>query len=321
MELDNPPICAPLLEDAIDRYPLKVTPDTAIVSIIALMSQLRVSSCSLPSSNLSSDFNPIQEARSSCVLVMRDRELIGIFTERDLVQLTAAGKNLESLTVAEVMAHPVITLPQANFSDVFAALFLFRRYRIRHLPLVGDRGEVVGVVSPESIRSCLRPANLLKLRRVAEVMETQVIQASLTASVLSLAQLMARHRVSCVVILEEVAERGYLPVGIVTERDLVQFQFLGLDLSKIKAETVMSTPLFLLSPEDTLWTAYQQMQRRHVQRLVVSWNWGEQIGLVTQTRLLRVFDPVEMYGVIETLQRTLHQLEAEQTERSQKLIN
>ena len=67
----------------------------------------------------------------------------------------------------------------------------------------------------------------------------------------------------------------------------------------------MSTPLFLASPEDSLWTAHQEMQRRRVQRLVVSWNWGLGLGIVTQTSLLQVFDPIEMYGVIETLQDSL----------------
>ncbi len=77
----------------------------------------------------------------------------------------------------------------------------------------------------------------------------------------------------------------------------------------------MSTPLCLLSPEDSLWTAHQQMQQLHVRRLVVSWNWGRDLGIVTQTSLLRIFDPVEMYEIIETLQRTVQQLEAEKAER------
>lgn len=80
----------------------------------------------------------------------------------------------------------------------------------------------------------------------------------------------------------------------------------------------MSTPLFLLTPEDSLWKAHQEMQRRHVRRLVVSWNGGKGLGIVTQTSLLKVFDPVEMYEVIETLQRTIKQLEAEKAELLQR---
>jgi signal-transduction protein with cAMP-binding, CBS, and nucleotidyltransferase domain len=80
----------------------------------------------------------------------------------------------------------------------------------------------------------------------------------------------------------------------------------------------MSTPLFLLSPEDSLSTAHQEMQRRRLQRLVVSWDWGRGLGIVTQTSLLRVFDPMEMYGVIQTLQQTVQQLQAEKAELLRK---
>jgi hypothetical protein len=55
------------------------------------------------------------------------------------------------------------------------------------------------------------------------------------------------------------------------------------------------------------------MQKRRVGRLVVSWNWGRGLGIVTQTSLLRVFDPMEMYGVIENLQQTIQQLESERS--------
>lgn len=314
MQFNNALICAPDLEEAIDRQPLIVAPDTPLVSAIALMSQVRGNSCLLDSLNSKSDLPAVNDARSSCVLVMRGSQLLGIFTERNIVRLIASDLNFEQTTIAEVMSHPVITLKLADFQEIFAALFLFRRHQIRHLVIVDDQGQLVGVVSPESIRQVLRPANLLKLRRVSEVMTKQVIRAPLTASALSLARLMAEHQVSCVVITQESGEGGLYPVGIVTERDLVQFQALQLDLFKTQAQTVMSTPLFLLSPEDFLWHAYQEMQRRRVGRLVVSWNWGRGLGILTQTSLLRVFDPIEMYGVIETLQRTVKQLEVEKAE-------
>ena len=286
-------------------------PETRLVEAIALMSQTRGNCCTLSDDDSLSEKIPMQEGRSSCVLVMQEQELLGIFTERDIVRLTANGISFAEVKIAEVMAQPVVTLPKTAFQDIFAALFLFRRYRIRHLPTVDENGQLIGIISPESIRRVLRPANLLKLRRVSDVMSSQVIHAPLTASVLNLARLMAENRVSCVVMTEEDGEGGFLPVGIVTERDIMQFQSLQLDLSKTEAEAVMSTPLFLLDPKDSLWTVHQEMQQRRVRRLVVSWNWGRGLGIVTQTSLLRVFDPMEMYGIVETLQQTVAQLEAE----------
>ncbi|PSB03661.1 CBS domain-containing protein [Merismopedia glauca] len=311
MEINDPFLHIPVVETAIERDPLVVSPQTSLSSAIALIYNSRSSSCLLDEETLKSDFEPA----SNCVLVIQAGELVGILTARDIVRLSVAETDFQAVAVEEVMAHPVVTLSLAAFEDLFAAVFLLRRYRIRHLPIVDDEGQVIGVVSPESIRRSLHPANLLKLRRVADVMSTNAIHAPMSASVFTIAQLMVEHRISCVVITHTQTDKSLsgerIPVGIITERDIVQFQALGVNMNGVRAQDVMSTPLFLLHPEDSLWKAHQQMQQRRVQRLVVSWDWGKGLGILTQTSLLRIFDPVEMYGVIQSLQRTVEQLQSE----------
>ena len=315
MQFKDPLLTTPDLEAAIDRDPLIIKPETSLVKAIALMSQARGRRCMIPTANSSEEIIFNHKANSSCALVMDDLKLLGILTERDIVRLTAEEIDFDTIKVAEVMTQSVVTLAQQNCKDIFAALFLFRRYRIRHLPIVDQDDNLIGIISPETIRQAMRPANLLKLRRVADVISHNIIHAPLNTSVLNLARLMSINRVSCVVITEnEPADNILIPVGIITERDIMQFQSLQIRLDRVEAQEVMSTPLFLLSPEDSLLTAHKEMQRRRVRRLVVSWNWGQQLGLVTQTSLLRIFDPMEMYSVIETLQNTIQQLEQEKTE-------
>ena len=311
MPFDAASAWVPSLEDAIEHQPLTVSPDTSLVNAITLISQAHHQMCLLTEEAISAN-RLAKRGAASCVLVTQGRTVLGILTERDVVRLTAQAFDLRTTTVAEVMAHPVVTLPEHSVQDIFAALFLFRRYRIRHLPVVDGQKQLVGIISHESIRQVLRPANLLRFRRVSDVMSVNVIHAPLTATVLQLAQLMATHRVSCIVITQSDVDDIEQPVGIVTERDIVQFQALQIAFAKTEAQAVMSSPLFLLSPQDSLWIAHQEMQTRRVGRLVVSWNWGQGLGIVTQTSLLRVFDPMEMYGVIENLQQTIHQMEAKQ---------
>ena len=249
---------------------------------------------------------------------MKDGKILGILTERDIVKLTASAIAFTDYTVAEVMTQSVVTLKEANFPDIFAALFLFRRYRIRHIPLVDSNEQLLGVISPATIRNAMRPANLLKLRRVADVMSQDVVTAAAEHSVKTIAQLMAEKHVGCVILVAEDPDREIQsPVGIITERDIIQFQTLQLSLEQILALEVMSAPLFLLSPEDSLLAAHQEMERKRIRRLVVSWNWGRGLGLITQTSLLRIFDPMEMYAVIESLQHTVQKLEQE----NQELLN
>jgi signal-transduction protein with cAMP-binding, CBS, and nucleotidyltransferase domain len=300
----------PPLAEAIDRHPLIVDPNTCLRDVVTLMYETAERSHLALESSQAQPSNSLWGARSSCVLVMQNEKLLGIFTERDLVQLTASGTDLRSTKICTVMHHPVLTMSEQALHNVFAALFLFRRHRIRHLAITDEQQQLIGVVSLDSIRHILRPTNLLKIRRVAEVMTNQVTTALPSAPVVELTELMAVNQISCIVIVEETNQDDAIqrPVGIVTERDIVRFQALGLNINTIQAQAVMSTPLFLLSPEDSLWTAHQEMEQRQIRRLVVSWNWGEKLAIVTQTSILRVFDPIEMHDVIETLQRTIQQL-------------
>jgi len=297
-------------KQTIVQNPLIVRKETDLKEVINLMIQARSSQCYLPSSN-----SPTTGNSASCVLVMSDKQVLGIVTERDLVKLAAQGKKLVDIQVTEVMTRQVITLKISEFKDVFTPLSLLREYRIRHLPIVDDQGDILGIVTPESLRQTLRSTDLLRFRQVQEVMGSQVIHAPSTASVLELAKLMAEYRVSCVVIAEASEQKtSQIPVGIVTEQDIVQFQALEINLQKTQATTVMSTPLFCLRPEDSLWLAHQQMQKLRVQRLVVAGTEGELIGIITQTSLLQILNPVEMYGVLEILQRKVLQLEAEKVQ-------
>ena len=304
MASQSPLAVTPSTTSAINRAPLKVSPDTSVAGVLHQMSH-------------GSD-----GIRTSCAVIIDDSEaVIGIITERDIVRLTArqhqTAQSFTDVAVSAVMTTPVKTLPLEAFQVIFAVLFLFRRYRIRHLPIVDELGHLIGVVTPASIRRVLKPANLLKLRRVLDIMTTEVVKAPADTLVIFLAQLMAQHRVSCVVIVETtvIEENGEPsinpPIGIVTERDIVQYQSLALNLHQLSAREVMSTPLFLLDPKDSLWEAHQAMQERKVRRLVVSWNWGRDIGIITQTSLLSVFDPIEMCSIIDSLQKTVQQLTAE----------
>ena len=60
------------------------------------------------------------------------------------------------------------------------------------------------------------------------------------------------------------------PVGIVTERDLVNKVLVGgLDPAKTSVSDIMSTPLITVDPEDDLLKATQVMKEQNVRKLVV----------------------------------------------------
>ena len=282
-----------LLLQALERNPLTITPDRLVVEAIA----------------------QISATRSSYTLIAQQQQLLGIFTERDIVRLTANETPLEGVTISEVMTQNLITLSLAEASNIFSVLALLRAAKIRHLPITDENGKLLGVVTADSLRAILKPSDLLKMRLVAEVMVTEVITASVNASVFQVAQLMATHGKSCVVICAQ--ETGFLrkPVGIITERDIVKFKIQGLDLCQTSAETVMSCPLLPTQLNFTLWHTHQLMQQYNIRRLVVVDEAGYLAGIVTQTSLLQLLEPTEMYATVEILEHVI----AEKTQQLQQM--
>jgi signal transduction histidine kinase len=315
------------LEKIIDRNPLVVIPSVMLSEVIHLMSQRWGSSCQMSSSE-SHDSNLLASSSASCVLVASDNQLQGIFTERDLVRLISNHVKIEGVTVAEVMTKKVITLKQNDFEDVFKTIQLIRQHRIRHLPVVDDKNTLVGLVTTTKLREMVQPSDLLRFRQISEVMNAEIIHAPLTASIHHITRLMTQHKISCVVIVEELNDTprnkatqdsppALFPIGIVTERDIVQIQKLGISFTT-QAQTVMSAPLILVNPSDSLFKVNQLMRSRHVRRLVVAGEQGELKGIITQSQILKMLDPVEMYGVLELLQNKVNQLQAEKFELLQR---
>jgi len=300
------------LKSAIIREPLIVNAGATVMEAIALMSSGRVQ-CDAEnhSDNHQQQFQ--QEARSSCVLVLEEEKLIGVVTERDVVRLSAQQLDLNRLLVREVMAHPVVTMRESDLTDLLLAVNLIQQYHIRHLPLLDDQDLLVGMVTHESLCQITRPIDLMRLRLVSEVMTSDVVCAAPDCSMLAIAQMMAGQKISSVMIVEtcRTDDSLQIPVGIVTERDVVQFQALGLNLETCIAHTVMSTPIFAVTPEDNLLTVQQIMEQRLVRRLAVTGEFGELLGIVTQTSLLQALNPIEMYNLAKVLEAKVEQLESE----------
>ena len=240
------------LKTAIVRNPLVVTVETTVIDTVAQMSGIRTV-CTANSGADQAD-NIHQEARSSCVLVMKDKNIVGILTERDIVRLSAQQRSLDRVTTQEVMASPVVTMQEADFTDLFSAVNRLQQHRIRHLPILDQDSCLVGIITHESLRQLARPVDLLRLRLVSEVMTANVVCATPSTSMLAIAQLMAKHRVGSVLVTRSQDDLAgnllQIPLGIITERDIVQFQSLGLSLAQVEVQSVMSAPVFAVQPAD-----------------------------------------------------------------------
>ncbi|MFB8791682.1 MAG: CBS domain-containing protein [Potamolinea sp.] len=346
MQTETAPINLLSLEHLIDTQPLTVEPETPLVDVIGLMCQGQKTAPVYSSRVIAlvDDKHTLHNTRTntplasinntvptSCILVMEGEKLVGIFTVGDLIRLMVSDINLREIKIADLIRKSPHILTLSESCNFFTVLSLFHQHQIHHLPVLNSNGKLLGIINTESICRALEGMNFLKLRHVYQAMKQTVIHVPMSLDILSLARLMVRDSVSYVVLTQEKGlkidwgsiqenpnlstSQSLIPVGIVTERDLIRFlqlSLLGLDLSKTPAQMVLGKPLFHLSPEDSLCSVLEQMlQPWGLQHLLVYQDQENWLGVISQEDLLRAFEPMAMLGIIEKLQQTVEEQKAE----------
>lgn len=292
------------LESAIDSRPLTLSATAPLTEAIHILGKAK-SSCNLPGLELSLDFALIQEARASAIFVTQEGQLLGVITEQLLIQTIASGRDFTRATVAEIM-QPSISLVKTNDQDVFTALAMMRQHQCQHLPILNAEEQLVGIVTPATLRHRLQLDELLKQRQLADIAIPPVIQAPETASVQRVARLMADHQVDCVVLTAE-AEGHPQPVGILLAQNLIQLQALNLNLVEIVARQVMARPLLCFPASESILAAYWRMQQEKAKRFGVVGEDGTLLSIVTPTSFLEGLDLDSMRRTIEQVQQSIEQ--------------
>ncbi|WP_310489114.1 PAS domain S-box protein [Chamaesiphon sp. VAR_69_metabat_338] len=111
-------------------------------------------------SHLDATHPPGDRHAYSYALVLAAARPIGILTQRDMIGLVAAGHDLATVKVIDVMTAPVITLEQAAMTDVLTVWSVIQQHGIRHLPIVDECGLLVGMVTADEL---LQGGDLLEL--------------------------------------------------------------------------------------------------------------------------------------------------------------
>jgi CBS domain-containing protein len=160
-------------------------------------------------------------------------------------------------------------------------------------------------------------------QKLRKIMVENVITAKSNDSVGQAAELMNKHEIGCVIIVD-----NGRPVGVVTERDMIKRVVgRGKQSEKEKVADIMSAPLVEASPEMLAGDAAKLMLERNIKKLPIVEN-GQLLGLVTLTDLIRSEGVVEflnglsLNGVSTRLKKAMDiYFDAEQsTGQAKKLI-
>ena len=267
---------------------ITVSPDTPLADVLASMESLRI----------------------SCIVAVDEARVPrGIFTEQDAIRLMAERTPVAQTRMADVMSSPLLTAPlDMDFRDGYR---LVAEKGYRHLVVVDDEGKLSGIVSEADFLHHMGMEYLVELKTVGSAMASNVATLTEDATLADAVGLMARQKISCVVVA-----RDGKPVGILTERDTVALARTVSNPAQVHIARVMKSPVQTIEADLPLQQAMKQMQQAGVRRLVVVE--GEILtGIVTRHDIVKTMQGRYIEFLHETLERQRKELVKTKTQLEQ----
>jgi len=89
----------------------------------------------------------MKEKGVGSVLVIENGELVGIVTERDIVNsVVAENKNTQTIKLSEIMTLREDMISIAPGKDIYDAMIIMKDNNVRRLPVI-DNGKLVGLLT------------------------------------------------------------------------------------------------------------------------------------------------------------------------------
>ncbi|GAB1542363.1 hypothetical protein NUACC21_50370 [Scytonema sp. NUACC21] len=147
-------ISLPCLDSVIDYAPLTIAAEETLSDAVALINE----------------FQP----RTGCLLVLDNRQVVGLLTEQDIVQIAFSDVNFKTVKIFEVMKTTVVLRkPSEILNNIVSVLTFLRLHHLPVLPVVDEEERLIGVISHESICQSLE-------REGQKTCELDEIQAQLS---------------------------------------------------------------------------------------------------------------------------------------------
>jgi PAS domain S-box-containing protein len=215
----------------------------------------------------------------SHVVVLDADRPVGMLTERDLVRLLHRRIALNE-RVAEVMSSPLVLVPPLlGFRAAYVQLCLSR---LRHLVIVDDSGQVLGVAAERDFLGHLGMELCQTVQQLSSLTDRSVPLMPAETPVSAAIDRMIAEKRGCIVVADK-----QRPLGIFTEHQAPSILAKHADgTDTTLAEVMMASAAIAIREDDSVSAAITRLVSTRIGYLVVVDAQGQAAGVIAQSRLM-----------------------------------
>ncbi|HEY9826863.1 MAG TPA: PAS domain S-box protein, partial [Stenomitos sp.] len=299
------------LNAAIIRQFVTISPQATVAEAIAHLSALEETNGW--ASARQTGVGTLEAVPVRCLVTVEAGRILGICTEHDLVNLGAQNAENAQTLIADVAAPVKVTLRESDCTDFSTVAQLFTQCNTLFIPVLDDQDQLSGLLTYQGLLTLSRPTSLMECQGIGPAIISDFVCAEPSTAMRAIVQLLTTHNVAFAVVLDpSTSETTHkIPLGLITERDIVQVQALGQNLDTTTAAELMRT-LHTVAPDTSAHRAYQLMGEVSTPCLGVRGPEGTLLGIVTRSSLLQTLDPEALFAVAEFLEQRIVKLETQQ---------
>ncbi|MBE0505097.1 MAG: CBS domain-containing protein [Marinospirillum sp.] len=214
-------------------------------------------------------------------LLVRSARGYKLLLAGDLVTFHLQGVAF-SAPLSQVFLPPALQLsPDASVEE---AIRLISIHQAEQVCLVDADNQLKGIVSYTDLIQSLDPETLAENQRLSDLLRgVQLLQVNKEMPVSLVLSLMQQQGVNTALVSED-----RVPLGILTQTDAIRLLQSGADLSQM-VERVMSSPVFTLTEQLSIYQALTTIREKGFKRLVVVDEQKKVVGLISQQDLVSIY--------------------------------
>ena len=236
----------------------------------------------------------MSEHACSSIVVMKDGQPVGIWTEHDALLVNFADPDSMELPIARSMSAPVATLTLGT--SIAEAALRFRREDVRHFLIVDEQQRIMGILTQSDIAMNQGLEPYLRLREVHAALRQSPLMLDGQQRLSEMARRMHRTHHDAALIL--CSERG---PGVITERDILRF------ISHYPGDTqvthLASRPLLTVGQDEPLIRARDLLLDNRIRHLGVTDDQGQLTGLLGFSDLIAGAEHMYLEDLRDALQQ------------------